>query len=387
MIRMATNPPPSVPLMLIWGDDDYSANKRARQVYEQWCQEAGGLDHEIVDARVNNSGEALRALAQLREALQTLPFFGSAKVVWFRNCSFLGEDRTASSQAVTEALTELAREWKEFNWSNVRLLINAGKVNRVRTFYKTIDKIGAVEAFAGWSLQDRDWSTQAENWAARQLGSLKKEISDEALAQLVANVGPDVRQLHNEVEKLALFVGQRPRIETQDVAAVVTRSKHARAFALGDAVGDRDLRRLLRALDDELWELKSDSQKSEIGLLYGLISKIRGMVILKELLREGFVKPETDYNRFKAQWERLPPDLFPADKRFNPALMNPYVFFKALPQVNRFTSEELVRAMGLLLQCNQRLIYGGIEPALVLQQTLVQILQSPSDGRFAPAKS
>jgi hypothetical protein len=67
--------------MLIWGDDDYSANKRARQVYEQWCQEAGGLDHEIVDARVNNSGEALRALAQLREALQTLPFFGSAKVV------------------------------------------------------------------------------------------------------------------------------------------------------------------------------------------------------------------------------------------------------------------------------------------------------------------
>jgi len=373
--------------MLIWGDDDYSANKRARQVYEQWCQEAGGLDHEIVDARVNNSGEALRALAQLREALQTLPFFGSAKVVWFRHCSFLGEDRTASSPAVTEALTELAREWKEFNWSNVRLLISAGKVNRVRTFYKTIDKIGAVEAFAGWSLQDRDWSTQAENWAERQLGSLKKEISDEALAQLVANVGPDVRQLHNEVEKLALFVGQRPRIETQDVAAVVTRSKHARAFALGDAVGDRDLHRLLRALDDELWELKSDSQKSEIGLLYGLISKIRGLVILKELLREGFVKPETDYNRFKAQWERLPPDLFPADKRFNPTLMNPYVFFKALPQVNRFTSEELVRAMGLLLQCNQRLIYGGIEPALVLQQTLVQILQSPSDGRFAPAKS
>ena len=45
---------------------------------------------------------------------------------------------------------------------------------------------------------------------------------------------------------------------------------------------------------------KVRSRKSEIGLLYGLIAKVRAMLLLKEMLREGWVKPEMDYNRFKA---------------------------------------------------------------------------------------
>ena len=36
-------------------------------------------------------------MARLREALQTLPFFGSGKVVWLRDCNFLGDERTASA--------------------------------------------------------------------------------------------------------------------------------------------------------------------------------------------------------------------------------------------------------------------------------------------------
>ena len=140
------------------------------------------------------------------------------------------------------------------------------------------------------------------------------------------------------------------------MAAICTRNKTARAFALGDALGDRDLPRLLRRLDEELWEMKFDPQKSEIGLLYGLIAKVRAMLLLKEMLREGWIKPEMDYNRFKAQLERVPADKLPADRRFNPLALNPYVLYKALPQVKKYSQSELVRAMDLLLRCNQRLV-------------------------------
>ena len=75
------------------------------------------MDHETIEATVANSGEALTALARLREALQTLPFFGSGKVIWLRDCNFLGDERAASAQAVTETLNELAEELKNFNWS------------------------------------------------------------------------------------------------------------------------------------------------------------------------------------------------------------------------------------------------------------------------------
>lgn len=370
------------PVLLVWGEDEFAVKQRARQIYQQWCAEWGGLDHEIIDASVANSGEALAALAKLREALQTLPFFGQGKVIWLQNCNFLGDERTASSQSVTETLSELAQELKAFPWQSVRLLITAAKVDKRKTFFKTLEKIGTVETFAGWSLDDRNWSLEAEATARRQLQSLKKQISQEALARLVSYVGPHARQLSNEVEKLAAYSGPRSEIEAADVDAVVTRNKQSRAFALGDALGARDLTRLLRTLDEELWEMKTDGQKSEIGLLYGLISKIRVLIFLKEMLREGWIKAEGDYNRFKAQLERVPADALPEDRRFNPLAMNPYVLFKALGQTKQYSLPELIRAMEVLLECNRRLISSRLDEALILQQALVKIVSGTDGGRL-----
>jgi DNA polymerase III subunit delta len=360
-------------LALICGDDEFAVKKRAKEIFLGWAAESGAMDQEIIDGAVTNSGDALNAIGKLREAIQTLPFFGSSKVVWLRDCSFLGEERAASAQAVMETLADLAAELKAFKWENVRLLVSAGKVDRRKTFFKTLEKIGSVENFEALSADDRDWAERAEAAARGAVRQRGKEISEEALAELVARVGPNTRQLENEAEKLSLFVGARQSIEFADVASVCSRNKTARAFALGDALGDRDLPRLLKRLDEELWEMNFDSQKSPIGLLYGLISKVRAMLMLKEMLREGWVKPETDYNRFKAQLTRVPADRLPADKRFNPLALNPYVLFRALPQAKKYSREELVRAMDLLLRCNRRLVTSGLDKAFMLQQIIVEV--------------
>src|SRR5664279_5307913 len=122
--------PPSVrkqsaPLVLICGEDDFAVKQRAKQIYLEWTEALGGMDHETIDAAVSNSGEALKALAKLREAMQTLPFFGSGKVIWLKNCSFLSDER-AVTKDVIESLAALAEELKGFSWQNVRLLISAG---------------------------------------------------------------------------------------------------------------------------------------------------------------------------------------------------------------------------------------------------------------------
>jgi DNA polymerase-3 subunit delta len=362
------------PLALICGDDDFAVKQRARQVFSEWSAQLGGMDHEIIDGSVGNSGEALAALGKLREALQTLPFFGGGKAIWLRDCNFLGEERTASSQAVVEGLTQLAEELKTFAWQNIRLLISAGKVDKRRSFYKVLEKLGTVEAFAAWSPDDRDWADRAEVAARDALRKRQKDISEAALGELIERAGFNARQLDNEIEKLCLYAGDRKKIELADVSAICSRNKTAKAFALGDALGDRDLPRLLRRLDEELWEAKFDKDKSEIGLLYGLIGKVRALLLLKEMLREGWVRPEMDYNRFKAQLAAVPTDKMPAEKKFNPLALNPYVLYKALPQVKKYTSSELVRAMDVLLRCNQRLVSSGLDETLVLQQALVEIV-------------
>ncbi len=361
-------------LFLICGDDDFAVKSRAKQLFTQWSADLGGMDHEMIDATAGNSGDALTMLGKLREALNTLPFFGGGKVVWLRDCNFLGEERTASAAAVTETLAEIADELKKFSWQNVRLLISAGKVDKRKVFFKALDKIGKVEVFEAWSMEDKDWADRAEAAALGAFKQKQKDVSDPALAELVSRVGPNPRQLETEVEKLCLFVGDRKKIELADVTTICSRNKTARAFALGDALGDRDLPRLLKRLDEELWETKFDKDKSEIGLLYGLISKVRAMLFLREMLREGWIKETRDYNAFKSQLERVPADKLPADRKFNPLAQNPYVLYKALGQAKKYSSAELVGAMEILLRCNQRLVSSGLDEALVLQQALVQIV-------------
>jgi len=240
-------------LVLVCGEDEFAVKQRAKQVYHEWTTALGGMDHEIIDATVSHSGEALKVLSRLREALQTLPFFGSAKVIWLKDCNFLGDERAATTQAVTESLVELAQELKEFSWENVRLLISAGKVDKRKVFYKAVDKLGTVESLAGWSVEDRDWADQAEVWARKALRARQKEIADDALAELVARVGPNARQLENEVEKLSLYAAEHGEILLEDVITISARNKIARAFALGDALGeavDAERRRRQEEADD-----------------------------------------------------------------------------------------------------------------------------------------
>ena len=366
----------SAPLLLVCGDDEFSVKQRAKALFEQWSAELGGMDHEIVEASANNAGEALTRLGRLREALNTLPFFGGAKAVWFRDCTFLGDDRTSASAAVTEELGRLAEELKAFRWDNVRLLISGAKPDKRRTFYKTVEKLGTVEAFNALSADDKDWAGKAESEALRLFRAANRDIADNALAELVTRVGPNLRALANEVEKLTLYLGDRAEVTLADVQTMTPAQKLAKAFALGEALGERDLVKLLRVLDQELWEIRNgvDKKKSEIGLLYGLISKVRALLMLRELRDQGLLKPARDYNAFKAQLDRLPTSSLPDDKRFNPLAGHPFVLFQAAKQAENYTVAELIRAMDTLLDANVKLVSSGLDEAMVLQQALVEIV-------------
>ena len=362
---------PTEPLCLIFGDEDFLVRDRARQVYDGWCAEAGGEDHEIIDGTARNAAEALDALAKLNEAVQTLPFFGGAKVVWLRDTNFLGDERTASSRDVTDRLNGLAKGWETFDWQGVRVLISAGKVDKRKTFFKTARKIGAVEDL---SVADKERGSRAALIVRQRLAELGKKIAAHVADELVLLAGTNLQQLHSEADKLAAFVGERGEVTRQDVHAIATRTRQAKAFALADALGERNLPKLLRVLDEELWEVKLDSKKSPIALLYGLISKVRTMIFLRELLRLKWIRAGGGYPQFKSQLEAIPDDRLPGDRKFNPKAMHPYMLFNALGHARQYSEAELTKAMDILLRCNRQLVSSSTDDTLLLQQAVVQIV-------------
>ncbi len=277
---------------------------------------------------------------------------------------------------MTGALTDLAKSLKEFRWDSIRLLVSSSKPDKRRLFFKWMEATGRVELYAALSADDKDWATRAEGEVIKAIRAAGKDIRDDALAECVARVGPNLRALINEVEKVILYVGDRKIVSVDDIRAITTQQKQAQAFALGEALGDRDLPRLLRLLDRELGEIRSgiEKGKSEIGVLYGLISKVRALLVLRELRDRSLLKPVSDYNAFRAQVERIPAGQLPEDRRFNPLAGHPYVAFQAFRQSDNYLLPELTRAMELLLEANLKLVGSSMDEGAVLRQALVEIV-------------
>ena len=124
--------------------------------------------------------------------------------------------------------------------------------------------------------------------------------------------------------------------------------------------------------------MRSNTKKSEIGLLYGIISKVRAMLLAKEMARQGWVKDTANYGEFQSQIKRIPVEQLPADKKFNPLSMHPFMLHGALQHSRNYSMAELVAAMEALLQANLQLISTGLDEALILQQTLIKIVQPAS---------
>mgnify|MGYP003864203459 FL=1 len=64
----------------------------------------------------------------------------------------------------------------------------------------------------------------------------------------------------------------------------------------------------------------------------------------------------------------------PTDRRFNPLALHSFVLFQAMKQAANYRTEELVEAMGLLLEANRKLVSADLDEALVLQQAAFRIV-------------
>jgi len=359
-------------IFLVHGEDEFGVKTRAKQIFEGWTSDPG-TEREVFDGTASNASEALKAIANFVAALQTFPFFGSSKAVWLQDCNFLADDRTASSSAVTAALVDLANFFKSTPLSGVRVLITAAKVDKRKTFYKTLEKLGTVETLAGWSIDDRDWASKAEQRTRQKLQELGKSMQGEALGELVFRVGTNPRTLVQELEKLAIYSGEKPEITRDAVVTMVSRNKQARSFALAEAVGNRESGPMLRCLDEEFSEIDFTA-KSEIGILYAVISKIRLLLLLSEAVRLRWLSPSGGTDQVKVQLGKIPADRFPRDKKFNLAAQHPFVVFQGLKQVRNFTQNELIQAMETLQKANLELISSNTDKLMVLQRALLSVV-------------
>ena len=133
---------------LIGGDDEFSIKEAAARLAEKLApKDAGEFGVEVIDGDAQNQDQALKVLGRVREALQTVGFFGGEKLVWLKSTELLADNPTARAEAVKEALADLADQLKRGLPDGVRLLISAVGCDRRKTICKTVEKLGEVQFF------------------------------------------------------------------------------------------------------------------------------------------------------------------------------------------------------------------------------------------------
>ncbi len=114
---------------------------------------------------------------------------------------------------------------------------------------KGMEKLqAALEAMDGVVNFNPPTERDAPRWLQMRLRQHRKTLSPQAASFLVEQVGVDLYRLQSELEKLVAYVGERERIEVEDVREAVASQRSFTVFELMRYVGQGQPQKALAAL-------------------------------------------------------------------------------------------------------------------------------------------
>jgi DNA polymerase-3 subunit delta len=217
--------------ILIYGADRGQVRERADTLAATVCAELGDpfRTSELEGAQVE------RDPARLADETAALSFTGGRRVVRIRNAG--------------NRLAEIFKDWLAAPKGEALVLVEAGELApkaALRKLFEAADNAAALPCYA-------DEGRGLAEILRQDLERHGIVAEADALAYLVENFGGDRLLIHNEVEKLAIYMGNEKRLELAQAIACIgdsaSRALSAVAFAAGqgDSAGvEKELSRAFR---------------------------------------------------------------------------------------------------------------------------------------------
>lgn len=141
------------------------------------------------------------------------------------------------------------------------LVFIADKIDKRLGFFSELDKANYL--FYLKPLSDAELPL----WIKKVAEGFGKKIADDAIGAILEAVGDELMDIKQEIDKLALFVGERSNIMIEDVKMAVTNGRVDTVFDLADSIGRKDLRKAIVNLR------KLIEQKEEPIKILGMITR------------------------------------------------------------------------------------------------------------------
>jgi len=252
------------PIYVIAGQDIHRRDQALSQLRSQLL----GQDQGLGEVRLEGKNADL---PDVLDELRTVPFLAERKVVILDDADkFVSDNREAledyfNAPAETGSLIMIVDTWR--------------KATRLD---KQIAKIGQV--ISAEPMKGRE----VVSWVMAEAQKMEKTLSMSAAAELVETVGTDTGRLANELEKLAMFVGQRKQISSEDIASLSGQTAQENVFLITDLLAEGKTAEVTRVLNSIL-ESDRSAEYSMVGVL---TFSLRRLLKAKTLLENGIRQNE-----------------------------------------------------------------------------------------------
>jgi DNA polymerase III subunit delta len=379
--KTKNQPGAKIRFFAVVGSDEGAVKKRAHELAKELApKDASDFGVDLLDGAIENADQAVNRIHETIQAVQTLPFFGSEKLVWLKDANFLGDSVVGRSAHVQAALEQLKEILAAGLPSDVTVLLSATDVDKRRSFYKSISKLGRFEQFDRIDTTKSGWEEAVEGLAQHMAGERGLRFRPEALEAFARLAGADTRQIENEIEKIDLFLGgdvptssqpgKTREISLDVVHRLVARTATGVIWELGNAISRRNLTEALDLLQQLLFQ-----GETAMGILFAaIIPTMRNLLAAKELCGSSGLKPPQAPFQFGPMISRLPESSISFLPRKKDGSINTDALGLAACEIRRFTIEELRQGLKDCLAANVRLVTTQLEPKLILSDLLVKLL-------------
>ncbi|HKA01409.1 MAG TPA: DNA polymerase III subunit delta [Candidatus Solibacter sp.] len=299
------------------------------------------------------------ALAEAVDDARALSLFASERLIWVLNAeAALPKGKAAAAEddgesdggPVSAGDTAPLTAYVADPTPGVTLVFEASrfdfegddkrKSDRVRKFYGGIQAVVELHRYS-----PNDARNEAES-LVRQAGF---RIEPDALDLLVESLGADIARIAVEIEKLALFAGDRA-VTTDDISALVPDARAATIFALVNALGRRDRVRSLGILDT----LTREGEYLPLALAF-LSTQFRMALTACEANLKGASAVQSHFTRIGIpMWGSRAEQVWQT--------------------VSKFTKPQLERAIGLIYKADKSLRDARPDDRTVIEQFILELV-------------
>ncbi len=213
-------------LCYLYGEESFLVDRLTKKLLD------AAIDSSLKDFNLNVFfGNEVKGV-EVADAALTLPMFADRRAVLVKRADLMKAD------ALDALMTYIKNPA-----ASTCLIFNGVKIDQRKKFFQELKKQNALIEFK------KMYDNKLSAFIVAEATAQGKKIESSAADLLSFLIGNNLQELSSQIEKLVVYVGNKPGITLDDVRVLASSSKTFTVFELAGFLGLKDLSRSLKSLD------------------------------------------------------------------------------------------------------------------------------------------